>query len=79
MCRPTPTTPRSRSSCTRHRRPRARTQRPFCHNDLGIEHVLVDPTTLKITAIIDWTDAAVADPAYDLAHVRAALASAFPR
>lgn len=26
----------------------------FCHNDLGQHNVLVDPETLKITAIIDW-------------------------
>ncbi|KAK3302809.1 uncharacterized protein B0T15DRAFT_487799 [Chaetomium strumarium] len=26
----------------------------FCHNDLGQHNVLVDPKTLKITAIIDW-------------------------
>lgn len=37
----------------------------FCHNDLAGEHVLVDAGA--ITGIIDWTDAAVADPAHDLA------------
>jgi aminoglycoside phosphotransferase (APT) family kinase protein len=37
----------------------------FAHNDLGIEHVLVDPGTCAITGIIDWSDAALADPAYD--------------
>ncbi|KAI9707879.1 MAG: hypothetical protein M1820_004485 [Bogoriella megaspora] len=26
----------------------------FCHNDLSQQHVIVDPTTLKINAIIDW-------------------------
>lgn len=26
----------------------------FCHNDLGQHNVLVDPATLKITAIVDW-------------------------
>jgi len=26
----------------------------FCHNDLGQHNVIVDPETLKITAIIDW-------------------------
>jgi aminoglycoside phosphotransferase (APT) family kinase protein len=31
----------------------------------GIEHVMVDPATLQITRIIDWSDAAVADSAYD--------------
>jgi aminoglycoside phosphotransferase (APT) family kinase protein len=37
----------------------------FSHNDLGIEHVLVDPGTWTVTGIIDWSDAAIADPAYD--------------
>lgn len=37
----------------------------FSHNDLGIEHVLVDPETLAVTGILDWTDAALVDPAYD--------------
>ena len=37
----------------------------FSHNDLGIEHVLVDPASLAVTGIIDWSDAAICDPAYD--------------
>jgi aminoglycoside phosphotransferase (APT) family kinase protein len=37
----------------------------FSHNDLGIEHVLVDPATFAVTGVIDWTDAALVDPAYD--------------
>lgn len=37
------------------------------HNDLGIEHVLVDPQTLQVTGVIDWADAAIADPARDVA------------
>ena len=41
----------------------------FCHNDLGAEHVLVDVRASKITGIIDWTDAAIADPVRDLALV----------
>lgn len=39
----------------------------FCHNDLGAEHLLVDGAT--ITGVIDWSDAAVADPAVDLARL----------
>lgn len=35
----------------------------FCHNDLGIEHVLVSGHT--VTGIIDWSDAALTDPARD--------------
>jgi aminoglycoside phosphotransferase (APT) family kinase protein len=38
----------------------------FTHNDLGIEHVLVDPDTWAVTGVIDWSDAAFADPAYDV-------------
>jgi aminoglycoside phosphotransferase (APT) family kinase protein len=37
----------------------------FSHNDLGIEHVLVDPATSTVTGVIDWSDAAIVDPAYD--------------
>ncbi|MDG4765147.1 phosphotransferase [Solwaraspora sp. WMMD406] len=40
----------------------------FSHNDLGIEHILVtdDPgRPLTVTGVIDWSDAAVVDPAYD--------------
>lgn len=41
----------------------------FCHNDLGIEHILADMERRKITGIIDWGDAAIADPAYDLGMI----------
>ena len=34
----------------------------FSHNDLGIEHVLVDPGTWAVTGVIDWSDAAIVDP-----------------
>ena len=39
------------------------------HNDLGAEHVLVDPATLALNGIIDWSDAAVADPAAELGRL----------
>jgi hypothetical protein len=54
------------------------------HNDLGIEHVLVDPDTGMVTGVIDWSDAAIVDPAIDVgllyrdlgpAAARAALGS----
>lgn len=38
----------------------------FSHNDLGIEHVLVDPDRWTVTGVIDWSDAAIVDPAFDL-------------
>ncbi|MGI5154750.1 phosphotransferase family protein [Microbispora sp. CA-102843] len=41
----------------------------LCHNDLGSEHLLVDVEASTVTGVIDWTDAAIADPAYDLALV----------
>ena len=37
----------------------------FSHNDLGIEHVLVDAAGGTVTGIIDFSDAALVDPAYD--------------
>ena len=37
----------------------------FSHNDLGIEHVLIDPAAWTVTGVIDWSDAAICDPAYD--------------
>lgn len=39
----------------------------FCHNDLGTEHMLVDAGAGTITGVIDWTDAAITDPARDFA------------
>ncbi|GAB3405124.1 phosphotransferase family protein [Flindersiella endophytica] len=54
----------------------------FSHNDLGIEHVLVDPASLAVTGVIDWTDAGLTDPARDFGLVHrdlgpSALAAAF--
>lgn len=37
----------------------------FSHNDLGIEHIVVVPATGAITGVIDWSDAALTDPARD--------------
>jgi hypothetical protein len=53
----------------------------FSHNDLGIEHVLVDPLTAAVTGVIDWSDAAIVDPAFDFGLIHrdlgpAALAAA---
>lgn len=45
----------------------------FCHNDLGAEHLLVDAganaEAIAVTGVIDWADAAITDPARDLAMV----------
>ncbi len=40
----------------------------LCHDDLGAEHVLVDDDG-TVTGVIDWSDAAVADPAGDLGRI----------
>jgi aminoglycoside phosphotransferase (APT) family kinase protein len=40
----------------------------LCHHDLGSEHVLVDGAGL-VTGVVDWSDAALADPARDLGLV----------
>ncbi|MBV8644933.1 MAG: phosphotransferase [Candidatus Eremiobacteraeota bacterium] len=61
--------------------PRHEGEPVFSHNDLGIEHVLVDPATFAVTGIIDWSDAALCDPAYDFGLIdrdlgRAALIAA---
>ena len=36
----------------------------FCHNDFGAEHILVGSSG-RLTGVIDWSDAAMTDPAYD--------------
>jgi hypothetical protein len=41
----------------------------FTHNDLGAEHVLVEPATWTITGVIDWSDAARADAAAELGRL----------
>lgn len=43
--------------------------RVLCHHDLGSEHVLVDDAG-AVTGVVDWSDAAIADPARDLGLVR---------
>lgn len=51
----------------------------FSHNDLGAEHVLVDPGTGAVTGLIDWSDAAVCDPAYDYGLLLRDLGPAAPQ
>lgn len=45
------------------------------HNDLGAEHLLVDGAG-RLTGVIDWTDAARADPVRDLGAVHRDLGEA---
>ena len=35
------------------------------HDDLGMEHVLIDPHSSQVTGIIDWGDLNIGDPACD--------------
>jgi aminoglycoside phosphotransferase (APT) family kinase protein len=51
------------------RPPASSPYRVFAHNDLGIEHVLVDAATFRVTGVIDWSDAAFVDPACDLGRL----------
>lgn len=39
----------------------------LCHNDLGIEHILVDDN--KVSGVIDWGGVALTDPAADFARI----------
>ncbi len=48
----------------------------FSHNDLGIEHVLVEPDSGTVTGIIDWSDAAITDAAYDFGLIHRDLGPA---
>ena len=41
------------------------------HADVGGWNVLVDPTTSSVTAVIDWGDAEIGDPAFDFTAIRA--------
>lgn len=48
--------------------PAAAPRAVLCHDDLGMEHVLVDDR-LSVVGVIDWSDAAITDPAGDLGLV----------
>jgi aminoglycoside phosphotransferase (APT) family kinase protein len=41
----------------------------FSHDDLDVEHVLVDAATGAVTGVIDWSDAALTGPAVDVGLV----------
>ena len=41
----------------------------LCHNDLGAEHVLASADRSQLTGVIDWSDAAIADPARDVGRL----------
>jgi aminoglycoside 2''-phosphotransferase len=41
-------------------------QPALIHRDLCAEHILFDPGQGRITGVLDWEDAAIGDPAFDL-------------
>jgi aminoglycoside phosphotransferase (APT) family kinase protein len=43
-------------------------RRVLCHNDLGSEHLLVNAED-HLTGVLDWSDAALADPAVDFSRL----------
>ena len=49
----------------------------FVHNDLFPEHVYVDPSSGRVSALIDWADACWDDPAIDFAPLAWLLGDAF--
>lgn len=51
----------------------------LCHADLKGEHLFVSEDGTRLTAIIDWSDAAIADPACDLAGLAIWLGPGFVR
>lgn len=47
------------------------------HRDLGLEHILVEPETGRLTGFIDWGDAWIGDPAIDFAGIWRGLGHTF--
>jgi aminoglycoside phosphotransferase (APT) family kinase protein len=59
--------------------PSASDRRALCHTDLKGEHVFVDANHARVTAIIDWADVEVCDPARDYAGLVIWLGADFVR
>jgi aminoglycoside phosphotransferase (APT) family kinase protein len=59
--------------------PAASDRRTLCHTDIKGEHVFVDDDRRRVTAIIDWADAEICDPAKDYAGLTGWLGPAFVR
>nr|AIA17040.1 Phosphotransferase enzyme family [uncultured bacterium] len=59
--------------------PAASDNRTFCHNDLGAEHMLASDDGSVLTGVIDWSDAAIADPARDVGRILRDLGPAVAR
>ncbi len=45
-------------------------QSVLCHGDLWYENLLLDASGERVIAVIDWEEAAIADPALDFAAIR---------
>ena len=54
-------------------------RRTLCHTDIKGEHVFVDDERRRVTAIIDWADTEVCDPAKDYAGLVGWLGPSFTR
>jgi aminoglycoside phosphotransferase (APT) family kinase protein len=54
-------------------------RRTLCHTDVKGEHVFVDDERRRVSAIIDWADAEVCDPAKDYAGLVGWLGPSFTR
>jgi aminoglycoside phosphotransferase (APT) family kinase protein len=54
-------------------------RRTLCHTDIKGEHVFVDEQRRHVTAIIDWADTEVCDPAKDYAGLASWLGPSFAR
>jgi aminoglycoside phosphotransferase (APT) family kinase protein len=59
--------------------PRPSDRRALCHTDIKGEHLFVDERCRRVTAIIDWADTEVCDPAKDYAGLVGWLGPAFVR
>jgi aminoglycoside phosphotransferase (APT) family kinase protein len=54
-------------------------RRTLCHTDVKGEHLFVDDERRRVTAIIDWADAEICDPAKDYAGLVGWLGPSFTR
>jgi aminoglycoside phosphotransferase (APT) family kinase protein len=59
--------------------PETSARRTLCHTDIKGEHVFVDDDRRRVTAIIDWADTEVCDPAKDYAGLVIWLGPALTR
>lgn len=59
--------------------PRTTADVVLCHTDLKGEHFLLDPRTHEVTALIDWADVAIDDPAVDIGSLAIWLGEDFVR